>query len=111
MKNLPAIRAFFSCISTFKKAFWATAAVFAVADLIISSIPWLIGRFTSSLTSGNDAIVFWTTLLILASVLHDAFWRAGEYLFYRLLVRRTYEFDNHVFQTVISQPYQFFIDK
>jgi ATP-binding cassette subfamily B protein len=111
MKNLHAIRAFMSYTGRFKAAFWVTAAVFAVADIVITLIPWLIGQLTTSLTSPDGNIAFWTTMLILASVGHDLLWRMGELCFLKLLLARSYRFDDAIFAAVLEHPYSYFVDK
>jgi ATP-binding cassette, subfamily B, bacterial len=111
MKHLAAIRAFFSYTAKFKKAFWLTAAVFALADIVITLIPWLIGQMTESLTENNGRIVLWTTLLIAVSVGHDVLWRIGEFLYLHLLNRRIYRFEDELFNAVVQHPYSYFVDK
>jgi ATP-binding cassette, subfamily B, bacterial len=107
----PAIHAFLSYIRRYRRAFIGVALVFAVADVIISMIPWLIGQLANALTENKDGIVLWTALLILASVGHDFLWRVGELLHRKFITRRGHEFDNVVFDAVLRQPYGFFVDK
>ena len=109
-RNYPSISAFISYVGRFKRAFWTTAAIFAVADAIISLIPWLIGRLTAGLTTHNDhEIVFWTGLLILASVGHDGMWRLGEFSFVKRLMKPSYNFDDDVFRNVLDHNYNYFV--
>ncbi|MGH7929887.1 MAG: hypothetical protein ACREQV_19060, partial [Candidatus Binatia bacterium] len=111
MKNYVAIRAFISYAATFKGAFWITAATFAVSNVVIAVIPLIIGQLTISLTQSGGDLTFWTVMIILASVGHDAFWRAGEILYMKLLVARSHRFDDALFSAVLKHNYSFFIDK
>jgi len=111
MKTHPAIHAFFSYISRFKAIFWVTATVFALADIVLAFIPWLIGQLTHALTIHHSQIFLWTTLLIFASVGHDALWRGSEFMYLKLLVRRGHRFNDDVFAAILQQPYSYFVDK
>lgn len=111
MKNFIALQAFFSYIARFKGPFWITAAVFALSDIIITLIPWLIGQLTASLTDHGDGIVFWTAMVIAASVGHDMLWRLGEILYLKLLLARSYRFDDAIFAAIVAHPYGYFVDK
>jgi ATP-binding cassette, subfamily B, bacterial len=111
MKNFIALQAFFSYVGTYKRAFWLTAAVFALSDIVISVIPWLIGQLASSLAEHRDTIVLWTVLLIVASIGHDALWRAGEFLYLKLINKHGQRFDDAIFAEVLKHPYGYFVDK
>jgi ATP-binding cassette subfamily B protein len=111
LKNYPAIRAFLSCIKRFQKAFWITGGLFAIADIVITLIPWLIGRLTVGLTSHNNhEIVFWTGALVLASAGHDMLWRAAELCYQRLLIAPAFSFDDMVLRKVLEHPYGYFVN-
>ncbi len=111
MKHYPSIRAFISYISQFKAAFWLTAATFAVANLALAIVPWLIGQLTISLTQHDGNMAVWTAALIVASISHDIAWRGGEFLYLKLLLARSHRFDDIVFNAVIEHEYGYFIDK
>jgi ATP-binding cassette subfamily B protein len=110
MKQYASIRAFITYSGKFKAAFWGTAAAFAVSDIAISLIPWLIGRLTDSLAASND-IVFWTAMVILASIGHDMLWRASEFLYLGLILPKSQRIDDHLFAAVLQHPYSYFVDK
>ncbi len=110
MKKNIALRAFLSYVRRYRAAFIGVATVFAVSDIVITLIPWLIGRLTNSLTAKND-VILWTALLIIASVGHDMLWRTGEILHRKFIIRRGFEFDDEVFESTLRQPYSYFIDK
>lgn len=109
--NRPAIRAFLSYIRRYRLPFAGIAVVFAVSDIVLALIPWMIGQLTTSLTGNRDDVALWTGLLIAASVGHDALWRSGELLYRKFLTRRGNEFDTEVFEAILRQPYSYFIDK
>ncbi len=110
-KNYPSLRAFVIYINRFKKAFWFTATFFILADIVITLVPWLIGRLTVALTNhhGNGAI-FWTAMLILASVGHDILWRTSELLFLKLLMKPSFDFDGAVFESALQHNYDYFVN-
>ena len=111
MENYPAIRAFFSYVGRFKGPFWLTTGTFALSNLVLATIPLLIGRLTQSLGHHNQHIVLWTALLIVASVGHDFLWRSGEVLILKLIIWRNNRFDDVVFEAIVQQPYGYFVDK
>lgn len=111
MKSYIAVKAFFSYTARIKAAFWFTAAVFAVSDVILAVVPWLIGQLASSLTANEGTIVLWTALLIAASVGHDILWRTGEILYVYKINPHKHRIDDAVFSAVINQPYSYFVDK
>ncbi len=88
-----------------------TAAVFAMADIVITLIPWLIGKLTLNLTAHHDhGAIVWTGVLIIASVGHDILWRTAEILYLRLLMAASFEFDNIVFVNVLQHSYNYFVN-
>lgn len=111
MRRFPVLLAFFSYISQFKAAFWGTAVVFALADIVITLVPWLIGQLTGSLTSQSDSIGFWTAMVIVASIGHDLMWRAGEISYVQLLLTRGHRFDDAIFAAIMRYNYSYFVDK
>ena len=98
----PAVRAFTSYVSQFKAGFIVTGIVFALADIATSSIPWLIGRLTSSLSNASGQLVLWTTLVILASVGHHILWTIADLLYLKFLVGRGIQFDDTVFAAIVT---------
>jgi ATP-binding cassette subfamily B protein len=111
LKKHPAIQAFLSYVAGYKRAFAITALFFATSDIVITTIPWMVGQLARSLTEQHDHIVLWTTLLIAASIGHDILWRTGELLHLKLLLRRGHRFDDEIFASILRQPYGYFIDK
>ncbi len=110
MKNNTGLRAFISYAARYKGAFWFTATLFAVANVAIAVMPWLIGQLTGSLTSHKD-IVLWTVLVIASSVSHNYLWRMSEFAYLKLILPPAHRFNNVVFDAVITQPYGYFVDK
>lgn len=85
--------------------------MFAVSNVILAIIPWLIGQFAGSLTGSDSSLYFWTGLLIAASIGHDLTWRAAEFLYLKLLLPRSHRIDDHIFSAVQQHEYGFFVDK
>jgi ATP-binding cassette subfamily B protein len=111
LRKYPSLRAFISYISEFKKTFWITALFFALANVVITLVPWLIGHLTGGLTSrSHHEIMLRTTILIVASITHDLLWRLGEMCFARWLVTLSYRFDDIVFSSVLESSYSYFVD-
>jgi len=111
MKLPVSIRAFIAYTSRFKLAFWSTALIFVFANVMITLVPWIIGRLTASLTESDGSILFWASMVILASISHDISWHLGEFAYKQFILKKTYQFDNEVFNAVVNQPYGFFADK
>ncbi|HSH55670.1 MAG TPA: ABC transporter ATP-binding protein [Candidatus Limnocylindrales bacterium] len=109
--KLPSISSFISYIGRFKLPFIFTALGFALADVCIAIIPWLIGQFTSSITGQNGTVTLWLSAVIGASVLHHILWFSAEYLFYRHLTEPTRRFDDVVFTEVMQKDYAYFTDR
>ncbi|HSW79771.1 MAG TPA: ABC transporter ATP-binding protein [Candidatus Saccharimonadales bacterium] len=110
-KKYPAIRSFISYCGTFKKPFLATAIVFALADIVITLVPWIIGKLTGSLTSHDSSgILIWTVLVIAASVGHDIFWRSAEFMNWKLLIEPSNRYEDIVFQNVLRHDYGYFVN-
>jgi ABC-type multidrug transport system fused ATPase/permease subunit len=83
--------------------------VFAIADVFLAIIPLAVGRFVAALASTpHGAITTWTAVLIACSVGHNMFWRTAELLYTRLLNRRSYDYQNLLFDRVIGQEYPYF---
>lgn len=110
MKQNISLRAFISYAGSFKLAFWGTAAVFAISDIVLSVIPWMIGRLTNGLVT-HEHIVLWTALLIIASVSHDILWRTGEFLYLGSIFPKGQRIDDRLFAAVLEHPYGYFVDK
>ena len=85
--------------------------MFAISNIVLAAIPWLIGQLTVSLANQTDQVVLWTALLIASSVGHDALWRAGEFMYLKLLNTRSHRFDDFVFDAVMKHDYSYFVDK
>jgi len=111
MKNYPSLRFFFSYIGTFRRTFWLTVLMFTVSNVILAAIPWLIGQFTESLIQDDGNIVVWTAALIACSVGHDATWRSAEYMYLKLILKRSHSFDDVVFCAVMNHSYGYFVNK
>ncbi len=111
MKNYPSIKTFISYVGTFRTKFLVTLTTFALADVVLAAIPWLIGQLTHSLAEHTDAVMLWTILLIVSSIGHDILWRSGEFMYLKLLNVPSQRFDDIVFGAVVRHNYGYFVDK
>jgi ATP-binding cassette subfamily B protein len=113
-KRYASLRAFISYIATFKGRFFAVFGVFVFADVILAVVPVFAGQFVATLGTqplAKDRLYWLVAILIAISITHDLSWRAGEWFYRQLLNSKTYEFENIIFQAVMSKPYPYFIDK
>jgi len=111
MKHYISIRAFASYTRQFQSRFWLVAIVFALSNIIIALVPWVIGQLTNSLTQQNDNLTLWTVMIIAVSIGHDALWRCGEILYMKLLLARSHRIDDAMFHAVLQHNYNYFVDK
>lgn len=108
------LRAYISFIATFKGYFLIVFSLFAIADIILAVVPIFIGQFVAALSQHplNRTYIYQLVgILLLISIGHDLIWRSGEWFYRKLLNNKTYEFENVIFQAVITKPYPYFIDK
>lgn len=111
MKHYISLQAFFSYIGRSKLVFFSIAALYATANLLLAIIPWATGQLTQSLVRHDDNLMFWTSIVIAASIVHDIFWRSSEFAFLKLIVVRSHRFDDVIFGAVMQHNYSFFVDK
>lgn len=113
-KRYSSLRAYLKFITTFKGRFFTVFGLFVVADIILAVVPVFIGDFVAALGAkplDTGAIYGLAAVLIAISIGHDMTWRSGEWFYRSLLNAKTYEFENVIFQAVMSKPYPYFIDK
>lgn len=113
-KRYDSLRAYARFILTFKGRFLTVFGLFVVADIILAVIPLFIGQFVAALSQKplpQDHIYWLVAALIVISISHDMTWRSGEWFYRKLLNEKVYEFENVIFQAVMSKPYPYFIDK
>jgi ATP-binding cassette subfamily B protein len=113
-KRYASLRAYVKFISTFKGRFLAVFGLFTVSDIMLATLPIFIGEFVAAISahSLDQGRIYWLVgILIGISVAHDLIWRTAEFLYRRWINGKGYEFENVVFQAVMSRPYPYFIDK
>ena len=113
-KRYASLRAFISYIATFKGRFLVVFGIFVFADIILAIVPVFAGQFVATLGTQpleKDRLYLLVVILIAISITHDLSWRTGEWFYRRLLNSKAYEFENIIFQAVMSKPYSYFIDK
>lgn len=113
-KRYSSLRAYLKFITTFKGRFFAVFGLFALADAVLAILPVFVGNFVAALGEKpiHSESVYWlAAILIVISIGHDTAWRLGEWFYRGLLNAKTYEFENVIFQAVMSKPYPYFIDK
>ena len=109
-----ALRSFSSFLKPHGKALIAVVAVFMVSDLLLSVIPFFIGRFIGALAASpihrHDAFLYFWILVGLSS-LHDLGWRLSEFLYVQWVNPLKFHYETLIFQTVARKPYHYFVDK
>jgi len=113
-KHFASLRAYVRFIATFKGRFIAVFSLFVISDVLLAVLPVFIGEFVATLSAqpvSKNTLYWLVGVLIAISVGHDALWRSAELFFRRLINAKGYEFENIVFQAVMSKPYPYFIDK
>lgn len=113
-KRYASIRAYARFITTFKGRFIAVFSLFVISDIILAIVPVFIGEFVSALSANplSESRVYWLVgILIAISVSHDAMWRTAEWFYRKWINAKGFEFENIIFQAVMSKPYPYFIDK
>lgn len=113
-KRSASLRAYVKFIATFKGRFFAVFGLFTVSAIMLATLPIFIGEFVAAISahSLDQGKIYWLVgVLIFISVGHDLVWRTAELLYRRWINGKGYEFENVVFQAVMSRPYPYFIDK
>jgi ATP-binding cassette subfamily B protein len=113
-KRYASLRAYVKFIATFKGRFFAVFGLFTISDIMLATLPIFIGQFVAAIsarTLDQDLIYWLVGILIAISVVHDLIWRTAELLYRKWINGKGYEFENIVFQAVVSKPYPYFIDK
>jgi ABC-type multidrug transport system fused ATPase/permease subunit len=113
-KRYSSLRAYIKFIATFKGRFFAVFGLFTASDIMLAVLPVFIGEFVAAISAHtlDRGHIYWIVgILIAISVGHDLVWRSAELLYRRWINAKGYEFENIVFQAVMSRPYPYFIDK
>lgn len=88
--------------------------LFITANIALAVIPLFIGQLVQTLSEevvdmNKGWLLAWT--LVGLSTGHDLVWRAAEFSYRGFLTRINYEFENLLFQSVITKPYSYFVGK
>lgn len=113
-RRYASLRAYAKFIATFKGRFFAVFGLFVLSDIVLAIVPVFIGEFVAALSAHpvSQNKVYWLVAVLIAiSIGHDMMWRTAEWFYRKLINPKGYEFENIVFQAVISKPYPYFIDK
>ncbi|MBX6390988.1 MAG: ABC transporter ATP-binding protein, partial [Frankia sp.] len=105
------LRSFVRFMWTFRGRMALIGGVFVVANGCLAVIPLFIGEFVAVLATDpvpRGAAYGWAAALIACTIGHDLTWRAGDLLYMRLLLGRTFEYENILFQRVIEGEYPYF---
>lgn len=108
------LRALMTFCRQYRRSLFLAGIGFAIADLCLAAIPYLIGQLIGSLAQASPdhhAAVVFVILLIGSSSLHDITWRGSELLFLKYVNPISYAYETLVFQNVITKPYAYFVDK
>lgn len=88
--------------------------LFTLANIALAVVPLFIGRLIQTLSAQPvDMGLGWTFAWILVALSsgHDILWRCAEFSYRKFLTRINYDFENLLFQSVITKPYAYFVNK
>lgn len=87
--------------------------IFTISNVLLAVVPLLIGELIQSLSENRPSSEswLWVMALIASSSLHDLTWRGAEFSFRAYVNQLSFSYENHLFNSVISKPYPFFVDK
>ncbi|MCK9926103.1 ABC transporter ATP-binding protein/permease [Frankia sp. Mgl5] len=106
------LRSYLAHLMTFRWRAAAVLCVFVLANALLAVVPIFVGRFVAALAAvpvDTGAAYQAAALLICCGIGHDLSWRSGELLWVRLILARGYDYENLVFDKVITQPYPYFV--
>ena len=112
--KLNGLKAYLRFILPFWPKIVFVLSLFIIANIALAVIPIFIGQLVQTLSdSPVDMSRGWLLAWILVglSTSHDLLWRGAEFSYRGYLTRINYEFENLLFQSVISKPYSYFIGK
>ena len=88
--------------------------LFTLANVALAVVPLFIGQLVQTLSTPpvdmNRGWMFAWILVALSSG-HDLLWRSAELSYRKFLTRINYDFENLLFQSVITKPYAYFVNK
>ena len=89
-------------------------ALFTLANIALAVLPLFIGLLVDTLSAstvdtGKGWLYAW--VLVVLSSGHDILWRSAEFSYRAFLNRINYDFENLLFQSIISKPFAYFTDK
>lgn len=88
--------------------------LFTLANVALAVVPLFIGQLVQTLSAQPvDMSRGWLYAWILVGLSsgHDLLWRGAEFSYRRFLTRINYDFENLLFQSVITKPYAYFVNK
>ncbi len=112
--KLVGLRAYLRFIRPFWPKLLFTLLLFVLASVALAVIPIFIGELVQTLSeTPADMSRGWLLAWILVGLSsgHDVLWRGAEFAYRGFLTRINYDFENLLFQSVISKPYAFFTSK
>lgn len=102
----------------FIKPHWAkilfVLVLFTLANIALAVVPLFIGQLVQTLSAPTvdmDRGWMFAWILVGLSSGHDILWRSAEFSYRKFLTRINYDFENLMFQSVITKPYAYFVNK
>ena len=112
--KLHGLKAYLRFIRPYYPKILFVLTLFTLANIALAVVPLFIGQLVQTLsTSPVDMNRGWLYAWILVglSTGHDILWRGAEFSYRGFLTRINYDFENLLFQSVITKPYAYFVNK
>lgn len=112
-KKFPALRAYLKFIKPYRYKLAFVLLLFVLSNTLLALIPIFIGGLIETLSKNpQDTSAWWyVAALVGSSSFHDILWRCSEFAYRGLLLRISFDYETHLFHSVVRQPYPYFIDK
>lgn len=110
----PAFKTFIEFIKPWRTKLAVSALIFVVGNLALGIMPLFIGQLTDVLDDQPvDQSHAWLLagVLIGLSIVHNLFWRGGEFAFRAWILPISYKYESLLFGHIIKKPYPYFVDK
>lgn len=113
-KGYYSLRSYLTYMRRFGRQCLVLAVSFLIADILLALVPVFIGKLIGSLAGHpvqtHQALTYmW--ILIFLSVVHDTIWHISEYIYLKLIIHVSYDYETILFRRVVQQPYPYFVDK
>jgi ATP-binding cassette subfamily B protein len=107
------LRSFASFVAPQRARMVVVGVTFALANSTLAVVPFFIGKLIAALAvpgHRHQAVTYFWVLIGLSTA-HSVLWHSSEYIYLRVVRPLQFRYEALLFQTVIRQPYHYFVDK